>query len=226
MRALPISLALFALSGCGTQAYTYSGYWTADHFPLGGERFWKYRNEAEHLDYHMVVENVSRETVKGDEVVTLNYTNEDAGALVYSIKWSADKGSAVKIHGYYLAESMAGSDDEGDDTGMGTDAVVGSWVDFNPPLELTERQGSPGDVVKTTINGVDYVSTFDAYEACPNIWTQQWDCMKVVIESSESEPAPFVGTWHWATEYGTSLFQPAGEDYPWKLEEYDWTEAD
>ena len=70
MRALPISLALFALSGCGTQAYTYSGYWTADHFPLGGERVWKYRNEAEHLDYHMVVENISRETIKGDEVVT------------------------------------------------------------------------------------------------------------------------------------------------------------
>jgi hypothetical protein len=48
--------------------------------------------------------------------------------------------------------------------------------------------------------------------------------MKVVISSAaEDEVAPFVGTWHWATRYGASLFQPPGEDYPWTLVRADWT---
>jgi hypothetical protein len=216
------SLALLAITGCGTTAYTYSGYWTADHFPLGGERNWQYQNEGE--DFLMKVENISSETVDGDTVVTLNYTNETTNSLMYSIKWAADKGSAVKIHGYYLAEGVY--DNEGDDTGMGTDAVVGSWVNFSPPIELTERQGSPGDVVESTDDGVNYVSTFDAYESCPNLWTQDWECMKMIIESDESSPAPFVGTWHWATEYGTSIFQPAGAEFPWRLTSYEWSPAD
>ena len=217
-----ISLALFALSGCGTTAYTYSGYWTADHFPLGGEREWQYQNEGE--DFLMGVKNISQETIGGDEVVTLNYTNQDANTLMYAIKWSADKGAPVKIHGYYLAEAI---DDGGnEDTGLGTDAVVGEWVNFSPPLALTERQGSPGDVTEGSGEGVDYISTFESYESCPNLWTQDWECMKVVIESSESAPAPFVGTWHWATEYGTSLFQPAGAEFAWRLTSYEWSQAD
>jgi hypothetical protein len=218
------SLALIALTGCGSSAYTYSGYWSADHFPLSGNITWEYQNEGE--DYLMKVQTVSTETIGDDNVVTLNYVNQDTSSLIYAIKWSADAGESIRLHGYKVESEMGdqGQDDSGG-ADAGIDTVAGEWVNFDPPLNLTEAQGVPGDVIKSTGNGVQFTSTFDAYEACPNLWTQDWECLKLVIESDEVSPAPFVGTWHLATEYGTSLFQPANASYPWRLTTYDWKEA-
>ena len=50
-----------------------------------------------------------------------------------------------------------------------------------------------------------------------------WDCLKITIESDEASPPPFVGTWHWATEFGTSLFQPKDSLEPWILTDFDWS---
>lgn len=218
MRALLSLLTLVSTVGCGSAAYTYSGYWASDHFPLGDDWVWEYSSEAE--DFLLQVETTNRETSGGIEVVTLDYTHRDTGNLLYSIKWSSNNSDGIQIHGYYTAEPFSGQDDDDggdDDTGSATDASIGEWVLFNPPVEVLGGQAKPGDALTTTTGGVTYEASFDTYEDCPNLYVSDWRCMKVIITSDDDGAAPFEGTWHWAAEYGTSLFQPEGTDFPWKL---------
>ncbi len=228
MRALLPHLALVSTLGCGSAAYTYSGYWASNHFPIEDNWVWEYTNEGQ--DFLLRAETINREPSGATEVVTIDYSNRDTGNLLYSIKWSSDKTDGVQIHGYLVAEPFSGSDDDGgddEDTGSAVDVTIGEWVLFNPPVVLAERQAEAGETVSTSTGGVTYNSFFEAYEDCPNLYATDWRCMKVTITSDDDGAAPFEGTWHWAAEYGTSLFQPAGNDFPWKLVgEPQWTEAD
>ena len=194
-------LLLPALMGCGQAAYTYSGYWASDHFPLTPSTA-EFMNEGDDFDFSMEVSVGEVETSGGTKVATFNYMNKnDDNSLLYKIKWSSDNTDGIQVHGYYL--------DDG-------------WVNFSSPVQIVERQGEPNTSVTSDVDGSSYTATFEAYEACPNLWNKNWECMKVVISSDEDNPAPFLGTWHWATEYGTSRFQPVGTDYPWILEAHDW----
>jgi len=210
--------ALIALTftACGTPDYQYAGYRTYEHFPLdGAEREWLYKHQEK--DYLMKVEKLPNPAAMGSKRIhTLRYAQDDPYRLMYSIKWSSDSTDGVEIHGYMLED---GGDDgsDGNDTGAAGDVITGQWVEFSPPLHLTEFQMAPGDAVQSSAGGFDYTTTFETMEGCPNDWRNDWDCMKVVIESTEPDPPPFVGTWHWATRYGASLFQPQGENYPWTL---------
>ena len=199
-------LALAAITGCGPAAYTYSGYWASDHFPLT-PAVWTYTNEGDDVDYMMEVSIIDTEQVDGTDIATFDYVNtDDNNALLYSIKWASDNYSGIQIHGYRLAD--------------------GSWVNFSQPLQVVDRQGEPNSSIESNVDGYAYTTTFEAYEDCPNMWTENWQCMKVVITSEETNMAPFLGTWHWATEFGTSLFQPEGAEFPWKLTSHDWISAD
>lgn len=227
MRALLPHLALVSTLGCGSAAYTYSGYWASNHFPIEDNWVWEYTNEGE--DFLLRAETTNREASGATEIVTIDYSNRETGNLLYSIKWSSDKTDGVQIHGYYVAEPFSGSDDDGgddEDTGSTVDVTIGEWVLFNPPVALADRQAEAGDTLSTSTGGATYEAFFEAYEDCPNLYATDWRCMKVTITSDDDGAAPFEGTWHWAAEYGTSLFQPAGNDFPWKLVgEPRWTEA-
>ena len=217
MRSVMSTIALFTVIGCGSAAYTYSGYWASNHFPIEDDWVWQYTNEAE--DFLMDAATTGRETKNGNEVVTIDYTHSETGNLLFSIKWSSDKSDGILVHGYYIAPPFSGEEDDdgGDDTGTSTDAAVGEWVLFSPPVALADKQAEAGDELTTTVDGITYVSTFEAYEDCPNLYASDWRCMKVVVSSDDDSSAPFEGTWHWAAEYGTSLFQPVGASFPWKL---------
>ena len=213
-----------AMTACGTPDYQYAGFRTYDHFPLDGmTREWTYKHPEK--DFLMHVEKMENPATLGPKKIhTLLYAQEDPYRLLYSIKWSSDSTDGVEIHGYMVEENAnlgdnGGGDDGGaTDTGMvGEDVVTGQWVEFSQPLQLTEFQMAPGEVVVSSGGGVDYTTTFETMEGCPNDWRADWECMKIVVESSEVNPAPFVGTWHWATRFGTSLFQPQGENSPWTL---------
>ena len=204
MRTTLSILMLSSLVGCGPAAYTYSGYVASDHFPLN-PAIWTYANEGE--EYMMEVSVLSTEKVSGTEVATFEYVNmDDNNSLLYSIKWSSDNSSGIQIHGYTLSDA--------------------SWVNFSEPLQIVKRQGEPNSSVESNVDGYAYSASFESYEDCPNLWTQNWDCMKVVIASEETNTAPFLGTWHWATEYGTSLFQPEGAEHAWKLASHKLTAVD
>ncbi len=216
-------LIALALTSCGTPAYQYAGYRTYEHFPLDGNRAWLYKHQNQ--GFLMEVEKLRDPEVQGSKKIhTLRYAQEDPYRLMYSIKWSSDSTDGVEIHGYSVEDIEAGGDDDTNDTGLEGDVTGGQWVEFVPPLQVTEYQMAPGDVVQSSGGGVDYTSTFETMASCPNDWRDDWECMKVVITSSaETDVAPFVGTWHWATRYGTSLFQPQNDDQSWTLVRADWT---
>jgi len=216
-------LIALTLTSCGTPAYQYAGYRTYEHFPLDGNRAWEYKNQNQ--DFLMMVEKMPDPAAQGSKRIhTLRYAQKDPYRLMYSIKWSSDSTDGVEIHGYSVEDVVTGGDDEADDTGMASDSTGGQWVDFVPPMQVTEYQMAPGDSVESSGAGVNYTTTFETMEGCPNDWRDDWDCMKVVITSSdENDVAPFVGTWHWATRYGTSLFQAPNQDFPWTLLVADWT---
>ena len=240
MRNALIALSLItsgslAVTACGTPDYQYAGFRTYEHFPLdGSEREWVYKHQDK--DFLMeVIKLPNPEAMGSKRIHTLQYWNE-SNRLMYSIKWSSDSTDGVEIHGYRVEENTVGDGSGGDGSGenggngsMDTGApsanvVTGQWVEFSPPLQLTEFQMAPGESVVSSGGGVDYTTTFETMESCPNDWRADWECMKIVIESSEAEPAPFVGTWHWATRFGTSLFQPQGEDNPWTLVRAEYTQ--
>ena len=120
MRALLSHLVLASTLGCGSAAYTYSGYWASNHFPIEDNWTWEYTNEGE--DFLLRAETTNREASGKTEIVTIDYTNRETNNLMYSIKWSSDKSDGVQIHGYYIAEPFAGSED--DDGGGEEQAAV------------------------------------------------------------------------------------------------------
>ena len=228
MRSILVTLSVLAISGCSASDYKYAGYRTYESFPLDGTRTWQYKHAVH--DYLLEVEMESEpETAGSTRIHTLRYSQDEPSRVLYAIKWSSDSTNGVQIHGYIIENEPVeggGGDDTGDSEGgddtASVDLVTGSWVDFDPPLKLTEYQMAPGDSVQRSADGDDYTTTFERVEGCPNDWRDDWNCLKIVIESSSDDPPPFVGTWHWATEYGTSLFQPVGEVAPWTLVEATW----
>jgi hypothetical protein len=223
MRTALTVLSLAATVGCGAPAYDYAGYRTYEHFPLDGERYWNYQNPNE--DHLLDVTIDSTEYTGNKALKTLRYQNASLDSVMHWIKWSSDSGSGVQIHGYMVEESSGAPSGGEDDTGEpGTEAVTGSWVNYDPPLTITQHQMTPGESVESIGNDVTYTSTFAAVEGCANNWADtDWDCLKIVIDSDESDPPPFVGTWHWAPEFGTSLFQAKGDETPWILTDFEWS---
>ena len=82
MRALLPHLALVSTLGCGSAAYTYSGYWASNHFPIEDNWVWEYTNEGE--DFLLRAETTNREASGATEIVTIDYSNRETGNLLYS----------------------------------------------------------------------------------------------------------------------------------------------
>ena len=226
MRTSLTALALVASVGCASPTYEYSGYRTYDHFPLDGERYWNYQNPNEDYLLDVTIESDSTQSVGNPAIRTLRYQNGSLDSVLYWIKWSSDSGNGVQIHGYMVEEAGGVvADDSGADTGAPSgDVTTGEWVTYSTPIQVTNHQMTPGESIESPTSGATYTSTFAAVETCANNWADtDWECLKITIESDEAVPPPFVGTWHWATEFGTSLFQPKDSLEPWILTDFEWS---
>ncbi len=231
MRHYPIiAISVLAIS-CGESKYDYAGYQTYKYFPLDGKtRSWEYFSEDS--SYLMRVDMLDpQELVGSTSIATLEYAQVDPYKLLWSVKWSADSANGIQIHGYLL-EATSDDPDPGDDTGDAGDdtggadinAETGTWVSFDPPIQFSEYQMSPGDSVSTSTGGTTYTSTLQSVEKCPNNWAPvTWDCLVFSLEGDDS--MPFVGSWSLATDWGTSRFQPALKSgTPWVLTDADFWE--
>jgi hypothetical protein len=213
----PLALAL----SCEGAKYDYAGYQTHKYFPLDGEnRHWEYYSDD--TTYLLRVDMLSPQEVSGTtSIATLEYTQVSPRKLLWTIKWSSDSSSGIQIHGYMTEDTGTDPGDTGsggEDTG-GTDlsSEIGTWVAFDPPIQLSEYQMAPGDSVSTTSGGVTYTSTLTEAKQCPNNWVADpWDCLVFNLEGDNG--VPFVGTWELATDWGVSRFQPASKSgTPWVL---------
>ena len=95
MRALLPHLALVSTLGCGSAAYTYSGYWASNHFPIEDNWVWEYTNEGE--DFLLRAETTNREASGATEIVTIDYSNREDGepslqhqVVVRQDRWRSD----------------------------------------------------------------------------------------------------------------------------------------
>lgn len=199
-------LALAGLGGLaactGEPRYQYQGYQVYEHFPLDGDRNWKYSQDDKKVKWLLEVDKVQPSEVVGDhEIVTLDYSRGDTGDLLYSVKWSSDSSDGVLIHAF----TETGGED----------------VTFDPPIVFGGYQMASGDSVSTSTNEGDYTATFVAIEGCPNHWVSDWDCIHISLEGTGRA---FEGEYWIAPRYGTSLFQPTGYEQNWNLLEAYWAE--
>ena len=185
------------------------GYYTYQHFPLdGAERSWLYKHQNK--DFLLSVEMLPDPTRLGSRYIhVLRYAVDDPYRVLHSIKWSSDEDYGVQIHGYQIENFES-------DTG-GDPSSSSEWVNFERPIQVATAVMEVGDELLSTAAGVTYKSRFDALEGCPNDWRDDWECIRITITADTANSAPFVGTWHNATRFGTSLFQPEGTDHPWTL---------
>lgn len=222
------AFAITALTlGCDGAKYDYAGFQTHKYFPLDGEtRQWIYYADDE--SYLLQVDMLTPQVLEGStSIATLEYTQQDPRKLLWTMQWSSNSSSGVQVHGYMI-ESTDGGTSGGDDTGdgggsdtgsSGVTAEFGTWVDLDPPVQISEYQMAPGDSVETVSGGVTYTSTLVESKECPNNWVADpWDCLVFQVEGDNG--VPFVGTWELATDWGVSRFQPASKSgAPWVLTE-------
>lgn len=200
-RLIP-SLLLLTACPANTDQYKYKGYTTEDFFPLDGTRSWEYANEQTDLLWRMRVDKSPQVVQDGStEIVTLEYSNDETGDLLYSIAWSSDSSGGIRIWSY-------------------SDELTGDNVTYDPPINFTDATMVPGDTIESEGNGTTFVATFESFEDCDNTWATGWECMKVVMDDGDGDDMsgpPFAGTWWIATSYGASRFIPTGYDEAWVL---------
>ena len=207
MRHAPLSAVALILAGCTGSSFGYSGYNTHDYFATDGDRNWKYVMEDGSVEWRMEVDKLSSTTVINDTTVyTFEYGSFDPAELFYSIDWSADGVNGIQIHGFTI---------EGGDS-----------VSFGTPIQVSDPQMTPGEVIETTSEGYTISSTFTSTATCPNEWvTEDWNCLVFTISDGvedETSP-PFVGTWEFAADWGASRFKQPGYSADWVLSEASWS---
>ncbi len=197
--ALPTLLIACQTSGGG---YTYNGFVMNDYFPLDGERTWTYSQLQEDVAWKMRVEKVSQTIYDGStEIVTLEHYNDETGDLLYSVDWSSDSSTGIKVWGY-------------------SDEVTGDSVRYDPPVQVAEKDMLTNDSTETETDGRTFVSTFLGIQECSNDWRADWDCAAIVIDDGDGDDLsgpPFAGEWWMATSWGTSRFIPTGYTDAWVL---------
>lgn len=189
------------LTACGGGAATYVGHDTYQYFPLDGERTWTYAMDDDTAGYLLSVAKVATSTQAGTDVVTLEYSREDTGDLLYSIRWSSDAGGGILIYGY--------------------DVQGGESVTFDTPVQFADYRMVGGDTTVTETNGMTFTSTLVGQEDCTNLWTSEtWQCLHFNLDDGDGDDMsgpPFAGDWWSAASWGASRFQPTGWQADWVL---------
>ena len=183
----------------GTSRVLYEGYGVVDHFRFDGTRTAWFRNPEKEYLLRVNSDPSSRREVDGTTLHTKTFTNDTTGEQLFAVDWSvSDEG--VRIHGYSNAPDER--------------------VTYSPPVKITERVVTDGDVVTTVSDHGTVRSAFAGEVSCPNEWAgSDWQCL--AFEISSTVPAPFVGTWWQAPSFGASRFK-LGESSAWALVDFHW----
>ena len=224
-------LLAFACNDDGN--YGYAGFDMVDHFPLDGQRDWRYSNSA--YSYNLDVTMADDMEVKDDLIIrTFEYYSEANGNLLWDTEFSSDTINGVLIHSYTVYSEDGGGGDTGD-TGAGGDTGARGpeeSMTFDPPLVLTDDQMVPQETVTTDTGGISWTATFHSQQECPNDWISgenTWRCLYVELSDGDGDDTigPKIAGHYWiAPRYGMSWFQQSGDSDKWVLGEAEWQPAD
>lgn len=192
---------LFLLNlGCTGDGYGYSGFGTLDYFAFEGERQWTYSLEGDDSgDTKLSVEKLAPETINSLKYMTFEYFIEDPYETLGTLTWVSGGVDGIGITSYTIGEDDA------------LEEVI-----FDNTAIFAKTRMAPGDVVESSVNGVNISSTLVGNETCPNNWStgQDWDCLHFTITADqEGSGFPFLGDYWLAVDWGASRFQVT--EGPW-----------
>jgi hypothetical protein len=172
-------------------------------FSLDGEREWSFSSGSE--DWRLRAEMQTPHDEDGSTTIaTIQYTRVETDELLYTIAWSSDSSDGIRVHSF-------------------TNVQTGDGGAFSPPVVIADPVMEIGDEIRTSYGDFDVVSVLEAYEACPNHWSADWDCVRLAVSTDRPEAPPFIGTWWLANTWGPSWFQPPGLEEPWILTDAHWS---
>jgi hypothetical protein len=205
-------LGLLSLSACGANGYVFGGSDVWEMFPFDGEREWHYVVDTDDLDYKLIgLSSGEPEVLKGKNVYTVDYTKDCvsstgdclSGDRLFQLRFSSDSADGVLVHAF--------------DTGDG-------FVDFNPPVVLTEKSAVRDDVFETQSSGMNWTSTYLGIQECPIRMSADWSECGAFEVTNDTDPAnPLVGTWWAVAGSGIAAFMPGEGPSRWELSSFDCT---
>lgn len=197
---------LFLLNlGCVTEGPGYSGFGTIDYFAFEGERVWTYHlDDEENSDAKISVEKLAPETIEGLKYMSFEYFIDDPYETLGTVTWVSGGIDGIGITSYSIGEEEE--------------------VIFDNVAIFSKTRMAPGDIVESTVNGVNITSTLIGVEECPNDWAtgQVWECLHFTISAAQENTGfPFLGDYWLANDWGASRFQvtegPWASDSEWVL---------
>lgn len=205
MRLLVPLVAL--LAGCPPQdQFTYDGYTMRNFFPFDGVRTWEFTSTDTTLRHHLVASMGAETEMTADGVLTheIRYDlvcvdpgdETCAGSWVRSLVWSATASDGVMIHALH------------------TDSVD---LAFEPPIALADGSMLAGETV-TSGPGDAWTATFVGVEACPVLWTTEWDtCARLRLEGSGEGADELVGEYWAVTSFNVVAMELGSDSGQWQL---------
>lgn len=214
-----IALTTVACGGQGIQP-TSNGEDIPGMFPFDGIRVSEFLSEDPLIGYKLVgtMSDVVQETPDG-RVYTINTVvdcvasdcGQPDGVTVRSVQWRSSISDGVFIHGYGNAQ--------------------GTLTQFDPPVQLGEREMNSGDSVETITGGFTFTATFEGYDECPVRWQVDWGrtCGKFTLDDGDGideTNAEIVGTYWAIVQYNVVATQLVGDTSIWELSSWDCTDCD
>lgn len=212
--ALTAIASAVALMGCGGPSTTYAGASIHEYLPLEGDREWEYWQcdpgsdsctPDAAFETLLVEKNPTTSSAGDDEVITLEYSIAEPTELLYTIDWSSNSRTGIRIHGWSVG-------------------AEGEATDPSKPITVSEYKATKEDVFETEADGLTYTSTFLGETECTTHWlpSKPYKCMHFKIEGGNGDE-PILGDWYFAQSWGMARHQPVDLTAPWVLAcaEYD-----
>lgn len=212
--ALAALATTVALIGCGGPSTTYAGASIHEYLPLEGDRVWEYWQcdpgddgcaPDAAFQTLLVEKSPTTSSAGNDEVVTLEYSILEPTELLYTIDWSSNSRTGIRIHGW-------------------TVGAEGEATDPSSPITVSEYKATKEDAFETTTDGLTYTSTFIGETECTTHWVPNdpYKCVQFRIEGGNGDEV-ILGDWYFAQSWGMVKHQPVDLTAPWVLacSEYD-----
>lgn len=204
-----------AITACGGPSTTYAGASIHEYLPLEGDREWEYwqcepgsPNCTPDADFEtlLVEKNPTTSNAGNAEVVTLEYSILEPTELLYTIDWSSNSRTGIRIHGWSV--------------GADGDAAFSA----STPVTVSEYKASRDDVFETTTDGLTFTATFRGELECTTHWVPNdpYKCVQFTIEGGNGDE-PILGEWFFAQSWGMVQHKTVDLTAPWVLacSEYD-----
>lgn len=198
MRAITLLSVLFMI-GCDSPAPPPIRTEVWNLFPFDGQRTWRYVNDK--APYNIAAELIDSEALPNVNVYAVSFTKLCrfegkscvTGDEILNIRWSSDPTLGVRIHAYTFEDFV---------------------VPMQPPMQITEDTAVSGEDSITTIDGVQWTSTFEGIFTCPSTQSNDWQCgLFEVVAAPEEDGSPLAGSYYAARGQGLVAFDLAMDDY-------------